>query len=951
MVRKERLRIGLLVLWLFMLHVVYAGSGYGALFSRSLNPALDDFFEVPDSLKSYLNFDAANKKYDSLIIAHPNSDISTYALLSKIDNCLMIKKTKQASQLLRELNENQIKDIFKADATYLDAILFYQLGKVDESYTSYRVVQEIIEHQNVNALTLGAYYINCGELMLYAFEDVAKAKDYFDKAFYCWQQQLDRNHFLLGKLYYSESVIHQRRNEYIVQREYASKTMSIADIYQSTYPRLKFSAYSLLTDASTNFQEFDKSYEIVLEQLEFAERFKIPDYLRIYSYNALAECEKLRENYEKSIKFDQKILNSLKKTSNNDLFYSLVLRRMAYCSSKIGKFSKAKDLYKDALSLNLQSPRRKAQVLRYFAEFLFQEKHFEEARVYNEDAINIYQTGWESNQNKSYILGLIICWKQKGDILNRLGYANKEALEAYQNAAKYVEQYKDVFYFDETELTLSNFFRPLYESILELSINLYQTSKDSIYLNHIYNAIESNKYQTLWKKLKDKDLYRSEEIPDSLAGEIKNLEEQISIYNQRYLKGDLDTDDFIQLNRLKEQFAALTHDKFAFKLSTNTINLNDFQTSLNENETALLLFEGIDICYGLAVTIDSVAVIQINLNETYLNAFQKLQVILNGEELELNEDIQIERFLKSNKIVSAPFNSIVNQYSDNRVLTIIPDGIFSYLPFDALLMGGNQGSDFKSLNYYIDNYSINYHISTKLLIDKADEDKKLQNSNKIIAFGPTEASYLFQAIEEVNQIKKMYGKKCEMHIENQRNAFLNNDQNFDLVHISAHAVIDSNNHNLSYIHFGDIEDDSLKVFDYEISNHDFKDALVVLNACETFKGEHFKGEGIYSLSQSFIIAGASSIISTLWKIEDKSAANLMGHFYKKVNQGRTFANGLKEAKIALKLDAKTAHPYFWASYIYNGDVQIQKQKAGFLWPALILSFLLLLVVGTIWQKY
>ena len=135
------------------------------------------------------------------------------------------------------------------------------------------------------------------------------------------------------------------------------------------------------------------------------------------------------------------------------------------------------------------------------------------------------------------------------------------------------------------------------------------------------------------------------------------------------------------------------------------------------------------------------------------------------------------------------------------------------------------------------------------------------------------------------------------------------------------------------------KNDSLKIYDYEISNHKFHNALVVLNACETFQGKMYKGEGVYNLSQSFLIGGASSVISTLWKIEDQSAAKLMSHFYENIKQGETYDASLNLAKRSMLNEEIHAHPFFWASYLYNGQTQINFKKHKRIY-SLVLFFLI-----------
>lgn len=93
--------------------------------------------------------------------------------------------------------------------------------------------------------------------------------------------------------------------------------------------------------------------------------------------------------------------------------------------------------------------------------------------------------------------------------------------------------------------------------------------------------------------------------------------------------------------------------------------------------------------------------------------------------------------------------------------------------------------------------------------------------------------------------------------------------------------------------------------------------LVVLSACETGLGEVKRGEGVYGLRRSFILAGAKTIVMSLWSVEDDSTRTLMIDFYQRIKRGVPKSEALREAKLALR---KTfPHPFFWGPFICQGD--------------------------------
>lgn len=109
---------------------------------------------------------------------------------------------------------------------------------------------------------------------------------------------------------------------------------------------------------------------------------------------------------------------------------------------------------------------------------------------------------------------------------------------------------------------------------------------------------------------------------------------------------------------------------------------------------------------------------------------------------------------------------------------------------------------------------------------------------------------------------------------------------------------------------------------YEIFNLKLKAELVVLSACETGLGKEIKGEGLMGLMRAFMYAGAPSVVVSLWKVDDQSAADLMINFYrhlKKPAPGMSKAEALRQAQLAAIRQGN--FPYYWAPFVLIGKAR------------------------------
>ena len=95
--------------------------------------------------------------------------------------------------------------------------------------------------------------------------------------------------------------------------------------------------------------------------------------------------------------------------------------------------------------------------------------------------------------------------------------------------------------------------------------------------------------------------------------------------------------------------------------------------------------------------------------------------------------------------------------------------------------------------------------------------------------------------------------------------------------------------------------------------------LVVLSACDTGVGEVHNGEGVYGLRRAFVLAGAESLVMSLWPISDYTTRQLMTGYYQNLQHGLGRGEALRQVQLAMLKKNPKLHPFYWANFIQAGE--------------------------------
>jgi CHAT domain-containing protein len=224
---------------------------------------------------------------------------------------------------------------------------------------------------------------------------------------------------------------------------------------------------------------------------------------------------------------------------------------------------------------------------------------------------------------------------------------------------------------------------------------------------------------------------------------------------------------------------------------------------------------------------------------------------------------------------------------------------------------------------------------------------------------PSKLPPLFFARAELNELRRI-APIDEALIYTEFEATRDNLRNLDLtqyriLHVATHGLLNDKEPELSGLVMSLVDREGRPVNGFvglaDIYNLRAPVDLVVLSACQTALGKEMRGEGLVSLTRGFLHAGASSVVASLWEVDDEVTAELMKRFYANMLQrGMRPAAALREAQNSIRQEPQWRSPYYWAAFTLQGEYRqvIKPASAGAtlpLTPAAVAVALVALAAG------
>ena len=799
-----------------------------------------------------------------------------------------------------------------AESYYALGKWFKDTGDLDEAIDYYKRSTAIYREYYGPQHPSVAFGNNNIGIVYWEKGNIREALHYFDKSLKDKIQIFGENHPAVANTYANIGQIYFRQGDLQKAFQNYNKSLQIrSDVLGNDHPSIAVD-YMFMGSAYIEMSEFKKALDYFEKALAIQIKATGEDHPRIAQiYNHMGEIYAGKTDYQKALTYFQKALNSLAPEFNDN------------------------NIYHNPPIEYILSDNELLTSLHYKAESL----------------------------HKLYA-------SKRGNIEDM-----KMSLRTYQLASELIDEMRSGYKAEGSRLFLGEKVTEIFDKAIQTAITLFKTTMDPYYKEQAFQFAEKCKFSTLALHLQESKARRFSGIPDTLLQQENALRIDIAFYStQIQKKRQRETSsDSIKINRYEEKLFTLNNQYqkliktfevaypryYDLKYQTQTTPVEKLRKLLDDHTVLIEYFTGENTITIFTLTKNNIDVYQTETDSLFYQIANSLVRSIKKVDFRkfIHASVQLHQ-----KLISP----VQNKLDRNKKVIIIPHGILAKVPFEVLMSKLPDPSDqteFTRMNYMIRSYNISYHYSAALYAKSLDEKQERSACYHFAGFAPvfsddaennmisadrsvltdldySESDYRAVSVDgkrfnelqysekEIREIIHSFERKKEEAIgyfrkDASEENFKANVYNCQYIHIASHGIINEAYPQLSGIIFS--QPDSMEsqedgiLYSGEIYNLKLNADLVVLSSCESGIGKLVRGEGLMALTRGFLYAGAENLIVSLWKVSDKHTSRLMVELYKYILKGDNYSTALREAKLHMLKNPKTAFPKSWASFVLIGE--------------------------------
>ncbi|HFA48013.1 MAG TPA: tetratricopeptide repeat protein [Bacteroidetes bacterium] len=872
--------------------------------------------------------------------------------------------------------------------------VFFKLGRYDDAIvyldTTEIILDSIYEQGSPYFASLynnlGAVYTTKG--------DHRKALKYLEEGLKLYERYLGSEHPDVANIYANTGLLLQDRGELDKALAYLHKAQSIREMnFGKDNPQVA-RTHLYLGNCYLEKNIFDKAFEHLNTGLATYTKLnsRVDPGSIAHARNELGLYYEKIKNYKEALKQYNKALEiNSKKLELNDPDVANSYARIGKIYLEQKKYEEANSFFSKALKIRIKA---------------FGKKHTDVADAYRLLALSCPEDeacfseyidaafasiNYKNGNNFESVfspIGLLNIFQAEGSL--NYGFYKKtkkdiyleKADHIYSNAIELISFIKTSLEQPGSRLALQDNYYLIYEEAILVKHKLKELNNDIKYWKEAFAIAEKSNAILLIEAVQTIDAERFAGIPDSLVEIEQQLKVDLSFLEKQRFEEEIKpagsdqkilkeiNDRILELHSRQHELISYfkkNHEEyFKLKYDPKIVSIKKIQTNLlRPDQTMLAYFVGENNLFAFVISKNNFEVVQIKKDfplEIWVEEFRNSIYRFNPAD---NSLVYLNQKLANigYELYQLIFEPVEKSISTDALI-IVPGGVLGYLPFDALLASPTENyNDFDNLDYLINKYKISYSYSATLLEEMKKGKRK---SSPLIAFAPAyfgdtlnvnRSNNPWRAVlgqlrfnaQEAIKIHEIMGGELYLDSMATEAKFMERAPYAGILHLATHGKANDRHGEYSYLAFYQFQDsiENELLFVKNLYNMHIPASLVVLSACETGIGELQRGEGIVSLSRGFSYAGAASIVTTQWSIDDNASATIMVSFYKNLKNGQTKDVALRNAKLAYIKANKgnnRTHPLFWAAFVPVGNMDALEMG----WPWWVWTLIGITVFGVLW---
>ena len=703
--------------------------------------------------------------------------------------------------------------------------------------------------------------------------------------------------------------------------------------------------------------------------------------IRASVYEALDKMEEAAAMYSKS---EALFMQGFDGTYSKDYLDTMIIMSQFYAEH--GEAEKATELALAGYEYTQQDKYQNALIrvhhIQNMAKVHFELGNFETALKFSEEALNYFDrkdllaTSLADSIQIEFTKpqSLLINAQAKFNLQPHTESSLKTLLQQVKQGIEILERRKTIINSADDVRILIDDNRELFDFAKQLYLELYRLTSDEKYMLDLVTIHESSMYNRIRSRLNIHENIGFAGVPKKVIEREQRLKKNFSKVLSK--ENDEKFDPFFSatgawsrfLDTLKQQYPKY----YKMRYATIESSLDELQQKMDKETTLIRYFFIEDELYAFVV----------NKSKKSLYTLDYERVKDHIPQLIAN-DFKVARIKQPlHQLYTVLWKPLEAEIKTERV-TIIPDRELYNLSFELLTPSPISSFDELASNSLLAKHTISYNFS--LLMEQGNTAAINSYKDNFIAFVPEfsegmkrtykiaikdtlslDQNYLtllpqpFSA-DLAKEYSKVFDGRSFVNERASKQVFMSNAKEHKIIHIGTHAESNNVRPELSRLIFAKdlnasvMNPDSVDnnyLYTYEIYDQNLSSNLAILTACETGKPGFSAGEGMISLAHAFTYAGSESILTSLWKIDEKSSAEILTYFYDNLDEGMAKDEALKQAKLTYLngAEGRELAPQYWAGLILMGDSRPIELDYEFpFWPWFIGGILILILVFIIFR--